>query len=218
MKFWNSVGHNLITVGFHVAMGSNELMGPTTALTAQAKPNKPKPRPSTQSQWSSPPPNTSWSVSPQQQYTSLSQNPPRQQNHYTVSQAHTMNTGPSKRHYLLDSGATHHVTTDLNNLSVYHPYTGPHSLFVGDGSGLHISHSGTLKLHDISLPNVLCVPSMKQNVLSVSKLTKETNSALIFLPDYFVMKDLQTGHTKLKGPCVNDVYIWPSSSSSVNHL
>ncbi|WVZ01941.1 hypothetical protein V8G54_022747 [Vigna mungo] len=146
------------------------------------------------------------------------QNPPRQQNHYTMLRAHTMTIGPSNHHYLLDSGATHHVTTDLNNFIVYHPYTGPDSLFVGDGSGLHISHSGTLKLHDITLPNVLCVPSMKQNVLSVSKLTKETNYALIFLPDSFVMKDLQTGHTKVKGPCVNDVYIWPSSSPSVNHL
>ncbi|BAT81881.1 hypothetical protein VIGAN_03178900 [Vigna angularis var. angularis] len=89
---------------------------------------------------------------------------------------------------------------------------------MGDGSSLHISHFGTLKLHDISLPNVLCVPSTKQNVLSVSKLNKETNSALIFLPDSFVTKDLQTGHTKLKGPCVNDVYVWPSSSPFVNHL
>ncbi|WJX53939.1 hypothetical protein P8452_39879 [Trifolium repens] len=35
---------------------------------------------------------------------------------------------------LMKGGATHHVTNDLANLALHHPYTGPDSLFMGNGS------------------------------------------------------------------------------------
>ncbi|CAJ2640695.1 unnamed protein product [Trifolium pratense] len=50
------------------------------------------------------------------------------------AQAHTATAGTSSPGFLLDSGATHHVTNDLTNLALHHPYTGPDSLFMGNGS------------------------------------------------------------------------------------
>ncbi|KAI5417917.1 hypothetical protein KIW84_042518 [Lathyrus oleraceus] len=67
----------------------------------------------------------------------------------------------------LDSGATYHVTDDLDNLSdtslnkyldnlaLHRPYIGLNSLFMGNCSGLNITHSGTLLHNDSSLSNDL---------------------------------------------------------------
>ncbi|CAJ2634258.1 unnamed protein product [Trifolium pratense] len=131
-------------------------------------------------------------------------------------QAHTVTAGTSSPGFLLDSGATHHVTNDLTNLALHHPYTGPDSLFMGNGSGLNISHSGTLLINDLSLSNALYVPSMKQQIISVSQLTKQTNSAVVFLPNSFYVMDLQTRQTTHKGSCVNGLYLLPTTSPSAH--
>ncbi|WVZ15147.1 hypothetical protein V8G54_012713 [Vigna mungo] len=108
-------------------------------------------------------------------------------------QVHTTTADTSQNNFLVDSGATHHVTNDLDNLALHHPYTGPDSLFMGNGSGLNITHYGTLLLNDLSLSNTLCVPSMQQKILSISQLTKQTNSVVVFLPNSFYVKNLKTG-------------------------
>ena len=50
------------------------------------------------------------------------------------------------QNWMMDSGASHHITTDLNNLSLYSDYGGPDELLVGDGSGLQIKHTGSSKI------------------------------------------------------------------------
>ncbi|KHN01539.1 hypothetical protein glysoja_037893, partial [Glycine soja] len=121
----------------------------------------------------------------QQQHPSVPPPPRNSPAHTGQVQVNTATAGPSQHDFLFDSGATHHVTNDLDNLALHHPYTGPDSLFMGNGSGLNITHSGTLLLNDLSLSNALCVPSMKQKIISVSKLTQQTNSAVVFLPNSF---------------------------------
>ncbi|RWR84275.1 Retrovirus-related Pol polyprotein from transposon TNT 1-94 [Cinnamomum micranthum f. kanehirae] len=41
-----------------------------------------------------------------------------------------------------DTGATHHVTSDLDNLSIHSPYHGSDSIQVGNGAALSISNTG----------------------------------------------------------------------------
>lgn len=56
-------------------------------------------------------------------------------------QANVTSTGPiSPQPWLFDSGASHHVTTDLSNLSNYSDYGGPDVVTLGDGSGY--THGG----------------------------------------------------------------------------
>ena len=38
--------------------------------------------------------------------------------------------------WLLDSGATHHLTSDLHNMALHQPYFIDDSVLIGDGSGL----------------------------------------------------------------------------------
>jgi len=87
---------------------------------------------------------------------------------------------------------------------------------MGNSSGLNISHSRTLLINDLSLSNVLCVPSMKQKIISVSQLTKQTNFAVLFLPHSFYVKDLQTGQTTHKGSCIDGLYRWPAPTPAVH--
>ena len=53
------------------------------------------------------------------------------------------NTQPSPtQDWLMDSGTTHHMTTDLNNLAIHSEYQGPEEVTLGNGSKLPISHIG----------------------------------------------------------------------------
>ncbi|PKA62506.1 Retrovirus-related Pol polyprotein from transposon TNT 1-94 [Apostasia shenzhenica] len=95
--------------------------------------------------------------------------------------------------WLLDSGASHHVTADLNNLSLHTPYDGPDDIVIGDGTGLHITHTGSTSLqtpsHSFKLHDVLCVPNMKRNLISISQFCKTNNTSIEFLPTSFHVKD-----------------------------
>lgn len=67
-----------------------------------------------------------------------------------------------------DTGATHHITGDLGNLSLSAPYEGSDSVRVGNGQGLSISHtrSGLLPTpsHTFQLTNVLHCPQASSNL------------------------------------------------------
>lgn len=56
-------------------------------------------------------------------------------------------TAPPFNPWVLDSGATHHLTSDLANLSMHQPYTGGEEVTIADGSGLPISHTGEGSQH-----------------------------------------------------------------------
>ncbi|KAH7543913.1 hypothetical protein JRO89_XS15G0060800 [Xanthoceras sorbifolium] len=47
--------------------------------------------------------------------------------------------------WILNSGASHHVTVDLNNLSLHSNYEGTEDIMIGDGTGLSITHIGTTR-------------------------------------------------------------------------
>ena len=97
----------------------------------------------------------------------------------------------------MDFGASHHVTGDLSNLSHHQPYEGPDDILLGDGSGLEITHTGSSKLPTPSksffLSNMLCVSSIKQNLISISNFCKINNASIEFFLSSFVVKDFKTG-------------------------
>ncbi|XP_010424869.1 PREDICTED: uncharacterized protein LOC104710033 [Camelina sativa] len=77
--------------------------------------------------------------------------------------------------WVMDIGSTHHLTSDLHNLALHQPYNGEDSILIGDGSGLSITNTGSLTLpsnsHPLSLNNVLCVPNIQKNLISVKDLS-----------------------------------------------
>jgi hypothetical protein len=87
---------------------------------------------------------------------------------------------------------------------------------IGDGTGLPITHTGSTSLlhsnKQFSLTDVLCVPSITKNLISISKFCISNNASIEFLPFLFLVKDLHTGATLLKGKAKDGVYEWPTST------
>ncbi|RVW19477.1 Retrovirus-related Pol polyprotein from transposon RE1 [Vitis vinifera] len=138
------------------------------------------------------------------------------------AQANVTTTIPPNTTWLLDSGASHHVTTDLHNLALHSPFDGTDEIMIGDGSGLPISHTGSTSLttpsHSFTLSNVLCVPTMKRNLISISQFCKSNNTSIEFLPSSFHVKNLHTGAILLQGRTKDGVYEWPLSTTQSRPL
>ena len=87
---------------------------------------------------------------------------------------------------------------------------------IGDGSGLSITHTGSTSLKTpqttFKLNNVLCVPRIKKNLISISQFCKSNNVSIEFLPSNFLVKELYTGATLLMGHTKDGVYEWPVTS------
>jgi hypothetical protein len=57
--------------------------------------------------------------------------------------AYFPDTTEDEQPWYLDSGANHHVTFDLEKLSLQQPYQGNDKVTVGNGSGLQIANTGS---------------------------------------------------------------------------
>ena len=112
--------------------------------------------------------------------------------------------------WFTDTGATNHVTPDLNNLSLHSEYVGTDSLAVGNGKSLPISHIGTS--HCVSngstfnLQDVLHVPTIAQNLLSVSEFTKDNDCHFVFHASGFSVKENKSGKILFQGRVRNGQY------------
>ena len=66
----------------------------------------------------------------------------------------------------MDSAASHNITGDLANLSIHSKYDGTDEVILGVGSGLTVSHIGSLELHSpkrtFILRDTLCSKSFKK--------------------------------------------------------
>jgi len=71
---------------------------------------------------------------------------------------------------------------------------------------LKILASGTTKLNNLNLCNVLYVPEITKNLLSVSKLTTNNNALVEFDANYCYVKDKLTGKILLKGKLRDGLY------------
>ncbi|KAF3783428.1 hypothetical protein EJ110_NYTH27691 [Nymphaea thermarum] len=113
--------------------------------------------------------------------------------------------------WYVDSGAAAHVTGDTGNLSSVFPYLCQGSVVTGDGSHHTISHIGNARISmgnsSIPLKNVLVVPSVKKNIISVSKLIDDTHSFVEFTPSSVYVKDVRTKKTFAEGTCNGDMYV-----------
>ncbi|KAJ0500301.1 putative RNA-directed DNA polymerase [Helianthus annuus] len=116
----------------------------------------------------------------------------------------------SNDHWHPDTGANHHVTPDLSSIGTSEPYQGYDNLHVGNGKGLPILHIGSTNIYSpsktFSLTNILHVPQIKHNLLSVQKFCLDNNVFFEFHPFFFCVKDISTRTTLLTGPSKDGLY------------
>jgi hypothetical protein len=74
----------------------------------------------------------------------------------------TSNSSGSSQVWLTDSGATNHMTVDLNNLTLASPYPTADTIHTANGEGLIVSHVGQSIIYSsmssLKLDYILLVP------------------------------------------------------------
>jgi histone deacetylase 1/2 len=111
----------------------------------------------------------------------------------------------------MDTGATGHLTGEMDKLAVCKPYHGHDKVHIANGAGMHISHIGqaflltntSQKLH---LKNILHIPSVRRNLLSVKKLSCGSNMFVEFHPFDLFVKDQDMRDVLLRGRFRHGLY------------
>ncbi|RVW89100.1 Retrovirus-related Pol polyprotein from transposon TNT 1-94 [Vitis vinifera] len=98
------------------------------------------------------------------------------------------------RPWIVDTGASDHMTGDAAILQNYKPSNGHSSVHIADGSKSKIAGTGSIKLtKDLYLDSVLHVPNLDCNLLSISKLARDLQCVTKFYPNLCVFQDLKSG-------------------------
>ena len=81
------------------------------------------------------------------------------------------------------------MTTDLVTLALHEQYTASGSVLIGDGTGLSIANIDSFTLTSLPTPllftNVLHVPAMYTNLISISALGADNPINFMFFYSFF---------------------------------
>jgi hypothetical protein len=114
-----------------------------------------------------------------------------------------------------DTGASNHMTGQSGMLTNLRKYKGADSIIIGNGSSIPILGIGDtqIKQQKIALPlrDVLLVPTLTKNLLSVSQLTKQFPVNCEFSNVDFYVKERKTGQPVITRTRKGDLYVLPTS-------
>ena len=116
-----------------------------------------------------------------------------------------------------DSGATNHLTADPANLMHKADYFGPEQVHMGNGKGLQIKNVGHSVFHSpftpklLSLSQLLHVPSITKNLMSVSKFANDNCIYFEFHPKCCFVKDQHSQKTLLEGKLKGGLYVFDNT-------
>jgi hypothetical protein len=96
-----------------------------------------------------------------------------------------------------------HQTEKFQEINEYH---GKNSLIIGNGKQLEIIATCSSKLKSLNLHDILYVPNITKNLLSVSKLDADNNILVEFDKNCCFVKDKLTGKAILKGILKDGLY------------
>jgi histone deacetylase 1/2 len=116
-----------------------------------------------------------------------------------------------------DSGVSHHLTANFENLAQGKSYLGSSKVHIGNGVGLNISSIGHASFksklapnHNLYLNQLLLVPSITINLLSVSKFALDNNVYFEFHAAHCFVKSQVNNQVLLKGSLGADgLYCFP---------
>jgi hypothetical protein len=123
--------------------------------------------------------------------------------------------------WILDSGASSHMTSSDGILLRRTP-TSISSILVGNGTSIPVTSLGHSVLptpaSTFALNNVLVVPSIVQNLLSVRQFTCDNHVTIEFDAFGFSVKELPTGRVILRCNSDGDLYTWQPSPPTTSAL
>ena len=120
-----------------------------------------------------------------------------------------------------DGGTTNHVAATLDNTIMKTEYGGQEKLTIGNGKQLSISHIGLayLPTHfsvSFRLENVLHVPQITKNLVSISQLIVDNRVFVEFHANCCLMKDKTMGTILLRGKLRDGLYLLYDPRTTTN--
>ncbi|KAD3336768.1 hypothetical protein E3N88_32287 [Mikania micrantha] len=113
----------------------------------------------------------------------------RGQRHTPTANYTDFRSHASSYNWLPNTGSSNHVAPYLSGFETSEPYYGEDNLHVGNGKALPILYIGSTKLYSpsktFSLNNILHVPAIKTNLLSVQQFCKDNNVFFEFHANFF---------------------------------
>jgi hypothetical protein len=108
------------------------------------------------------------------------------------------------------------LTRTISNISRFDPLSTPHIVTVGNGNSIPISSSSHSSLrtpsgHVFKLNNVLLVPNLIRNLLSIRKFTRDYFCSIEFDAFGFAMKNMKTRRVILRCNSAGNLYTFPGS-------
>jgi hypothetical protein len=99
----------------------------------------------------------------------------------------------SQKIWVIDSGATDHMTFSSKYFSSYSPCSSQRKITIADGSDTTVAGQGDIHINgSLILKNVLHVPNLLANLISIKQLTKDSNCSVTFFPSHCVFQELGT--------------------------
>lgn len=109
-----------------------------------------------------------------------------------VGKAHVFSATSKNSTWIIDTGASDHMTSDCGHLQSISP-SSQTIISTANGSTSPITCVGSVILSEnITLDNVIVVPSLECNLLSVSQITSFLACTVTFWPSYCVFQDIVT--------------------------
>lgn len=118
-----------------------------------------------------------------------------------------------KQEWVLDSGASHHMTPLLSLLEGVSNLDKPFHITVPTGDVVLVEKAGAINLDgNITLHDVLFVPKFSCNLISVHKLTKALNCTVTYHSDHCVIQDQAMRRKIGLGDMHDGIYVLRQSS------
>ena len=130
------------------------------------------------------------------------------------SVAHMLNSG---KQWIVDSGATDHMTGNSQFFLSYSPSSGQQKVQMANVNFSTVAGKGTVRLSPaLLLKDVLHVPKLTYNLISVCKLTTDLPCGVNFSKTACVFQDLRTGKRIGSARSSNGLYYLSVSSPTNN--
>jgi hypothetical protein len=143
----------------------------------------------------------------------------------SVAVVATSSAGALSSSWVLDSGASIHVTSDQSRLASTTPVTDGTSVQTDDGTLCHVTHKGSLSNSNFTVPNIFFVPELSMDLLSVGQITDHNcfvgfDDSSCFVQDRHTRDVIGTSCHRKSSPClyILDTLHLPSYHTSTPHV